>query len=229
MSGWKRKVPHLLSLLIFPILGLIYTYLNTQPSKAIEIPLKVDSYIPFIPIFVIPYIIWYAFIFGYMIYFCFKDLKVYYHALITIVIGEVICFLFYIFFQTTVPRPVLAGNDWITSMVQFIYQNDEPYNCFPSIHVLTTYVIMLAFIQIKKKHLFNTLFVHMMGILIILSTLFIKQHVVLDVIASIIIASVIHSFVVELATRSQKNTIRKLALSKRASFPSKQIISQKND
>lgn len=188
----KEKLRYLLLLLIIPVLGVIYTVINIYPRPAVDISVEVDSYIPFIPIFIIPYIIWYVFVFGYLVYFCMKDTKVYVNTLITITIGELICFVIYIFFQTTVPRPMLSGNDVMTQLVQFIYTHDEPYNCFPSIHVLTTYVIMLASIHIRGKHIVNTLILQITGILIILSTLFVKQHAILDVIASIVMVSIIY-------------------------------------
>ncbi|MDY0407020.1 phosphatase PAP2 family protein [Virgibacillus sp. 179-BFC.A HS] len=137
--------------------------------------------------------LWYAFIFGYLVYFCFKDTKVYLFTMTTIVIGEILCFVFYYFYQTTVTRPDLHGNGVFTMLLEQIYQKDNPYNCFPSIHVLTTYAIMLASLQIKRKHIINTLLIHVLGTLIILSTLFTKQHVFLDVAASMLIVSVIYS------------------------------------
>lgn len=204
MTLIKQRLPYLLMLLIIPVLGGIYTILNKYPGPSVDISMEVDRYIPFIPIFVIPYIIWYAFILGYLVYFCMKDTKVYLHTLITITIGELICFVIYISFQTTVPRPMLSGNNFIMQLVQFIYTNDEPYNCFPSIHVLTTYVIMLASIHIKGKHIVNTAILQVMGTLIILSTLFIKQHVLWDVIASIVMTSVIYLASYYLSTNKQK-------------------------
>lgn len=209
MTLIKQRLPYLLMLLIIPVLGGIYTVLNKYPGPSVNITMEIDRYIPFIPVFVIPYIIWYAFILGYLVYFCMKDTKVYFHTLITITIGELICFVIYIFFQTTVPRPMLSGNDLITQLVQFIYTNDEPYNCFPSIHVLTTYVIMLASIHIKGKHLVNTLILQGMGTLIILSTLFIKQHVLWDVIASIVMTSIIYLASFYFSTTMKRRSVKR--------------------
>lgn len=191
----KRKLPYLLLLLVMPILGLFYTILNESPRKATQIPLPIDHDIPFIVAFVVPYIFWYVFIFGYLVYFCFKDTDVYVRTLITIVIGELICFVIYFFFQTTVPRPTVEGSGAFVMLVKYIYAHDRPVNCFPSIHVLTTYAIMLASFHIKKMHKLNKYFIHTMGSLIILSTIFIKQHVVLDMVASMFLVAFIYSTV----------------------------------
>lgn len=179
-------------LLVLPLLSTIYSYLNNNVSTYFDISIELDRYIPIIPIFAVPYIMWYVFMFCYLVYFCMKDTTVYMNTLITIIIGKLICFVIYILFQTTVPRPELSGNDFFTHLVQFIYNYDEPYNCFPSIHVLTTFTIMLASIHIKAKHAVNTFMIHLLGTLIILSTLFIKQHAILDVIASIVLVILIY-------------------------------------
>ena len=198
MKTLKKKFPYLLLLLVMPFLGLIYTILNESQRKASQIPLPIDQEIPFVSAFVVPYIIWYAFIFGYLVYFCFKDTDVYVKTLITIVIGELICFVIYFFFQTTVPRPTIEGNGIFVMLVKYIYAHDQPVNCFPSIHVLTTYAIMLASFHIKNKHKWNTYFIHLIGSLIILSTLFIKQHVILDMVASMFLVAFIYGTVFEL-------------------------------
>lgn len=200
MNHLKHKLLNLLLLLIFPFLGFGYTYFNTTTSSSTELRLLPDDLMPFIPAFIIPYILWYAFIFFYLIYFCFKDSRIYLQTLVTIVIGEIICFVCYIFFQTTVTRPEITGNGFLLTLVQWIYNNDEPYNCFPSIHVLTTYAIMLASIQINRKHIIHTIIIQTMGILIILSTLFTKQHVIMDVIASILIVSILYSSIVAVSS-----------------------------
>ncbi|MFC0301993.1 phosphatase PAP2 family protein [Virgibacillus soli] len=223
----KRKIPSLLLLLVFPILGIVYNYINDLPSKATNIAIPIDDYIPFVPIFVIPYILWYAFVFCYLIYFWYKNTRVYIHSIVTIVIAEIICFLCYIFFQTTVTRPELVGNGFFFDLVRNIYANDAPLNCFPSIHVLTTFMIMIGSIHIKKKHILNTIFIQTMGLSIILSTVLIKQHVILDVIASILIVSVIYSTLVfismkrKTAKSSNKTVVIQLPTKQHQSIRSK--------
>lgn len=208
----KRKMLSLFLLLIFPVFAVIYNYLNDHIGQATELKTFADNYIPVIPGFVIPYILWYGFVFFYLVYFCFKDTKVYFFTVATIAVGEILCFVCYYLFQTTVTRPDLHGNDLFTFLLQQIYEKDNPYNCFPSIHVLTTYAVMLGSIQVRNKHLFHTIFIHVLGTLIILSTLFTKQHVFLDVAASMLIVSVIYSllsmvFNMRQLVKSQKSNL----------------------
>ncbi|MEH7120948.1 phosphatase PAP2 family protein [Neobacillus vireti] len=198
MNKFFKRSPYLLFLLVIPLLGTIYQLLNNRPSKAIEMTTTFDQAIPFLPIFIIPYILWYAYIFCYLIYFCFKDTTVYLKSLLLIVVSELICFVIYFFFQTHVPRPTPAGDGFLLELVRWIYANDRPYNCFPSIHVLTTFTIMLASLHIKNKHLITTLCIHFTGTLIIISTLFVKQHVIFDMIGSMFLVTFIYGITFDL-------------------------------
>jgi membrane-associated phospholipid phosphatase len=198
MKAKLKETPYLLFLLVMPVLGLIYKILNTNPRNPVILSTNLDTMIPFLPIFIVPYIVWYAFILGYLIYFWYKDISVYLKTLSVIVIGELVCFVIYFYFQTTVPRPKLVGDGILLDLVGMIYSHDQPFNAFPSIHVLTTFAIILGSINIRNKHVFHSVFVSVMGSMIIISTLFVKQHYILDMFASMFLTSFIYGIVFEL-------------------------------
>ncbi|HGG0418997.1 TPA: phosphatase PAP2 family protein, partial [Clostridium sporogenes] len=81
-------------------------------------------------------------------------------------------------------------------IVKFIYNTDNPYNCFPSIHVITTYIIMRYMLnnEVENNRITNII-VTILGILIILSTEFIKQHVLFDIIFAIILGEGIYNMI----------------------------------
>lgn len=199
MKKYLLKAPYLLLLTVWPVMGLIYQVLNEHPQKPADISTSLDHNIPFIPVFIIPYIIWYAYMFMYLVYFCFKDTRVFIKTLIMIVLAELVCFTIYFFFQTTVPRPDPQGNTMMIQLVKMVYANDQPYNCFPSIHVLTTFSIMLGSLNLQNKHLLNTISIHLIGSLIIISTLFVKQHVILDMVGSMFLITFIYGIVFEIS------------------------------
>ncbi|MCR8850904.1 phosphatase PAP2 family protein [Rossellomorea sp. SC111] len=209
MSAKKKDLPYLLCLLVMPALGYLYTLLNTDAREAVVLSTTIDEWIPFVPVFIVPYILWYAFILGYLFYFWYKDVQTFLKTLGIIVIGELICFVIYFYFQTTVPRPDVAGDGLFADLVRMIYNHDQPYNAFPSIHVLTTFAVILGIFNIKDKHLFHIIFVPVMGSLIILSTLFVKQHYVLDVTSSIFLSVFLYGIMFELygvSTKKSKQT-----------------------
>lgn len=178
-------------ILLLGLVSPIYAILNQSTAGAVDVTIGLDAHIPFLKEWVIPYLMWYPFIYGMLIYLCFVDRKRYYEALTSIVAGKLICFVIYFFWQSTVPRPEVIGNDVFAQLMRFVYSADQPVNCLPSIHVLTTFVLMLIVFHRKDNHKLEYAIVTCIGSLIILSTLFTKQHAILDATAGMILAFVI--------------------------------------
>lgn len=176
-------------------LNLVYMLLNSSKGGVHSLVTSVDNMIPFVKIFILPYVGWYAFIFIMMIYICYKDRETYFITLTAYALGLLSSFLTFYLFQTTVPRPDLVGNDYLTKLILSIYNADKPYNCFPSIHVLTSFLMVRAIMSSSIKNKINLSVVSTCAGLIIISTLFIKQHVILDVISGLIYAEVLFRFV----------------------------------
>lgn len=131
-------------LLVIPIINIFYGILNHSGGHAAYLLTKTDTIIPFIPLFVIPYLIWYPFTF--IVYFLlFKhDRSMYYRAFLISCTGLIVCYITFYFFQTMIIRPVVEDGDIFIKLVKLVYATDAPYNCFPSIHVLTSYILMKA-------------------------------------------------------------------------------------
>lgn len=188
-----KKIHPLCYLLLFAATSAIYSIINQSPADAVDVTTRFDESIPFLKIFVVPYLLWYPFIYGLLIYYCFKDRQRYYVSLSSIVAGKLICFVIYVCWQSTVPRPEVVGTDMFAELMRMVYSHDQPVNCLPSIHVLTTFILMIAVNSrkedFKREHAFVTTF----GWLIILSTMFTKQHAILDVLAGILLACIMYA------------------------------------
>lgn len=191
MKYLKEKFIPLCFMVSLPIISLIYRMVNNPDRGVNSLITDIDRGIPFLKIFVVPYILWYVFVFGVLFYFCIKDRNLYYRTLIACNISIIICCITYFFYQTMVPRPLLTGNDILTRMVGFVYRNDQPYNCFPSIHSLTSYLMLKAISVSHIKNRKNHLIIGGMAFLIILSTFFIKQHVILDAVSAILLGDIV--------------------------------------
>jgi len=152
----------------------------------------VDKLIPFNKIFILPYITWYVFIAIFSIALCILDKERYLKLLITLNIGMITCYIIYYFYPTYVPRPVLTGTDFLSNLVVNLYEADNPYNCFPSIHVLNSALISLYICGSKKVYKWIKVICTIMSCSIILSTMFIKQHYFADVIAGIVFAYILY-------------------------------------
>ncbi|MGU9538580.1 phosphatase PAP2 family protein [Clostridium tepidum] len=196
MNKIKGNIIPLSLMLIIPIVNVFYGILNNSNRGVYTLVTDLDKSMPFIPVFSVPYMTWYPFIIICLIYMCFRNRSLYYKSLSAIVISLIISYIIFFFFQTTVPRPEVVGNDIFSSIVKFIYNTDNPYNCFPSIHVITTYIIMRNMLnhEMKNNKMIN-IFVLILGILIIISTEFIKQHVLFDIIFAIILGEGIYNMI----------------------------------
>lgn len=190
MKRFKSMILPLLAMLTIPLISILYVLLNHHEGTAYSLVTDLDRHLPFVKFFVLPYLFWFFYIILALFYLIKIDRTAYYRTLILYDLGLLIANLVYFFYQTTVPRPEIEADDLFNHMVSLVYQIDQPFNCFPSLHVFTTYLIM------KSIHTYSTqrmvkLVIHVIGILIILSTLFIKQHVILDVIGAVILAEIL--------------------------------------
>ncbi len=194
MKKLKESLIPLSFMISIVISNIFYKLLNNGDGNVNSLVTNVDQTIPFLKVFIIPYITWYGYIAVGLVYLCMKKRKAYYTSLISLNIGLIVCYIIYATFQTTVPRPVITGSDILSKLVNMIYKHDNPYNCFPSMHVTTTYILMKGINDTENNIIVSILF-NIIGILIIVSTQFVKQHVVLDLIFAMLLCEVIFRFV----------------------------------
>ncbi|SFG51379.1 PAP2 superfamily protein [Lachnospiraceae bacterium C7] len=187
------KCKHLFILLYFIpyLVGFNFIEKNiTTHFHVIETPL--DRMIPFCEYFVVPYMLWFAYVAWGVTYFALTDKKIHYRLCGFLFTGMTIFLLVSIIYPNgQFLRPVyFAHHNIFTNMCQYIYASDTPTNIFPSIHVYNSIGIHLAIIN-SDKFKNRKIFCLMSGILatsIILSTMFIKQHSTFDVFTAFVLA-----------------------------------------
>ena len=185
MDKVKGNIKHIWLFGIYGIIGSLYGVFNKPWNEVSNLTTIFDMKIPFLKIFIIPYYSWYVFLIVGVLFLMFNDKKSYYKAVYSLCIGVAICYVIYLLFQTTLARPVVVGNDFLSRLVRYTYQNDNPFNCFPSIHVYTTSVIGYFLLGLKNLKAYQKSMILTLVISIILSTLFVKQHLILDVISAL--------------------------------------------
>lgn len=174
-------------MLLIPLIDSIYLLLNHSNEHVYILVTVFDKSIPFKQLFVVPYIAWFGLIFIALIWFMYRDFKLYIFSIISIILGLIISFIIFSLFQTTVPRPEILGEDIFSQLTKFIYTIDNPFNAFPSIHVLTSYIVFLGCQQTKGHFPKISLVIQGVVILVILATLFLKQHTLLDVLGGLML------------------------------------------
>lgn len=155
-----------------------------------------DHMIPFIPQFVIAYYLWFFYhVWGLLPAFLHDDGDEYYRIAFALFSGMTIFIIVSIVFPNAQGlRPSSLRNDVFSKMVGAIYAADTPTNVMPSIHVYNSLVICAAIERSKeaRNSRLNRIAAPVIAILIILSTVFIKQHTILDIIGAFIMFSVLY-------------------------------------
>lgn len=105
-------------------------------------------------------------------------------ALVMVWVVGIIGWLFY---PTVLPRPAVAaiGEGFCAWTLRVAYSWDAPYNCFPSLHVAQSFLAALT-CNLVSRGIGRAAFVW--ATLISVSTLFTKQHYVVDVVSGALLA-----------------------------------------
>ncbi len=147
-----------------------------------------DDLIPFCEYFVIPYIYWFFYLIGFLVFAFFFDAESFRRSMRFITVTYLFAILVYIVFPNGQDlRPATFERDNIfTQIIAGLYQTDTNTNVCPSIHVIGSFAIMLTAWHSKY---FNTrlwrIINLVLAVLISISTVFLKQHSIIDVVAAI--------------------------------------------
>ena len=91
----------------------------------------------------------------------------------------------FIIYPSMVVRPDIEVHSLTDWLINFTYKGDNPpVNCLPSMHCV--YCFITSYYILKCKNLKNKWLVVGYSMLIVLSTMFVKQHVVEDVLLALI-------------------------------------------
>jgi len=143
-----------------------------------------DDKIPFNEVFAIPYFLWFFYIGYVLLRLAFKSKYDFIKSFIYIFGGMTIGLVIFLIYPTAQNlRPdIIPGGNILTLLVYFLHKLDTPTNVCPSLHVYDSIGCLIA--VMLTKNCFNSLEKYTATILTIsisLSTLFLKQHSVIDV------------------------------------------------
>ncbi len=198
ISLYERLIPAVVYLVLY--MRWFRLLETSERSDYVMMHSQLDDMIPFIPVFVLPYFAWFFYV---IITISFLMLlpgaEDYYKALIFMCTGMTLYLLFSTFVPTMQPlRPaVLPGDSVFTRMIGTLYRSDTPTNVFPSIHVYNSIACAIALYRTKAldRHRYIRTAGCVLSVLIVLSTMFIKQHSIIDVAGAFIMAYVMYRIV----------------------------------
>ena len=214
MKKFYERYKHAIPLIIYAFIYCIwFAFLEktvTHPQTIIHV--WADDFIPFCELFVIPYFLWFAYVSVVVLYCFFKNKQEYYKTCAFLFTGMTV----FLVISTLWPnghhlRPYTMPRDNIfTQMLAHLYRVDTPTNLWPSIHVYNSIGAHLAVTHSSKlaenKMIRTGSFILCTSIT--LSTVFIKQHSVFDVLTAFVMAAVMYVVVYQFNVIASLKTSR---------------------
>ena len=181
---------------IYPVIYMIifhYLEKNVQPTHMIE--LSIDHKIPFCEYFIVPYFLWFLYVAVTVVFFFFHlDLGDFYRLVLHLFLGMTIFLVVSAAFPNGLDlRPTVFPRDNLfTDWVKKLYRTDTATNVLPSIHAYNSICVHIAIVknQYLNKKTWITTGSFILMVLITLSTMFLKQHSVIDVMTGLLLSTV---------------------------------------
>lgn len=155
-----------------------------------------DQYIPFCEYFVLPYYAWFFYMGIGIVFIALKDpstcWKMGFHMITGMTIFLIVCTVYP---NGLMLRPeTFAHDNFCVDLVKHMYAIDTPTNVIPSLHVYNSVSIHMALTAtpLLKKRPKVRAGSFILMVLIILSTVFIKQHSVIDVLVALFLAGIMY-------------------------------------
>ena len=157
-----------------------------------------DNVIPFCEFFVIPYFFWFVYLVGMYVYSIFFDTETFKNYTYFIMITYTTTLIIYLIWPTMQElRPVeFTRDNLFTDIMKNFYGFDTNTNVCPSIHVIGAVAVSCAAWNSK---LFSSwgwrIAFSVATVLIVLSTVFLKQHSVLDIPPALLLCAIAYPLV----------------------------------
>ena len=181
---------------LFPLVfSFVFNCLVYSGSRAVagswyhhNIESNLDLRLPFLPQFLIIYFGCYIFWAANYILAASQDREEVYRFFTADFISRCVCLVIFLAYPTTNTRPVIEGSGFWDLLAGWLYSIDAADNLFPSIHCLVSWFCFLAVKGQKKIPIWYKAVSFILAVLVFLSTLFTKQHVIVDVAGGIFLA-----------------------------------------
>ncbi|MDY6045145.1 MAG: phosphatase PAP2 family protein [Peptoniphilus sp.] len=153
-----------------------------------DVARPLDEKIPVIPLFTLIYILWFPVIALFPVHLFKASYDLYRVYMLTWIIDLAASIAIYMLYPTTFERPKNPTDYPGGWMLSFIYKSSyKGLNCMPSLHcsmsiMVLIFALLSGTLALKLKVIYGAV-----ALGIIASTLFTKQHVVLDVVTGVLL------------------------------------------
>lgn len=168
-------------------------FFGTKPLTANavhhSIPVPFENAIPFAPEWVTIYTATFIFWLLGLVVCMTRERELCFRMFTGIYIAELICAVFFVAMPTVIVRPEATDGVYYDRLLAQLYAADQPTNLFPSMHCMFAYMVFRGFMiaKLDKPVIIGS---GLFAALVCASTVFVKQHFLLDTFAGIILGEV---------------------------------------
>lgn len=210
-TRYKHFVPVIIYMIFYMV---VFAFVENRPSYHMHLlTSQYDRLIPFCEIFVIPYMVWFFYMsLGVLFFGMIEEDRTQFYALVmNLFIGMTLFLAISLLWPNghTIRPAVFPRENFLTHLVTIVYKADTSTNIFPSIHVFNSIAMHTAIAHSKtlKKHPIVVKGSLILCISIVLSTMFIKQHTLIDVVGAVLLNVITWSLIYQ--PRGAWQTIRR--------------------
>jgi membrane-associated phospholipid phosphatase len=184
MIAESFRRPYQVTLPMVLLVGMVpfYIFIAARVKQGpVHVPeIALDRLLPVVPAWALVYGALYMFLIVLPV-FAVRDQEHLRRTVAAYLLCWVTAYIVFLTWPTVAPRPkALEGDGFAVWALRALYSSDPPYNCFPSLHVAHSFVSALTVYRLHRRVGIISIVI---AALVAISTLFTKQHYVLDVVA----------------------------------------------
>lgn len=196
----EPKFRHILMLLYWPLFSLVFQLLeHRQGIEWIAVRSRFDGMIPFCEYFIIPYYFWFVYLVWMLVYTFFFDIPSFKKYMTFIIISYSLTCLIYVILPTEQNLRIdlsERSNVFEDLVWQLQTSIDNNKNVCPSLHVTGSFAVLFtAWNSERYRSVFWRAVFIAITVLISASTVFLKQHSIIDIAAAVGLCFAIYPFV----------------------------------
>ena len=196
----EPKFRHVLMLLYWPLFSLVFQLLeHRQGVEWIAVRSRFDGMIPFCEYFIIPYYFWFVYLVWMLVYTFFFDIPSFKKYMTFIIISYSLTCLIYVIIPTEQNLRIdlsERSNVFEDLVWQLQTSIDNNKNVCPSLHVTGSFAVLFtAWNSERYRSVFWRAVFIAITVLISASTVFLKQHSIIDIAAAVGLCFAIYPFV----------------------------------
>jgi len=193
----KKLSAEALCVVLLTVVWDLLVYFGTKLISASwyhhDMTMPADHAVPFLPWTVVIYFGSYAMWFAGYYLFAHQEAKLRNRFFLADTMAKFVCLACFLLLPTTNVRPEVSGDGPWIFLMRLLYLLDRPDNLFPSIHCLASWLIWVSVRRNKQFSPWLRWGAFVAAVVICISTLTTRQHVIVDVFSGIALAEIFYA------------------------------------